>query len=159
MLTEKYSWSIKDAAEFADFLLPMLNYNIYERATAFDCLNHPWITGSYPTDYTLRPLNNFSNNPSLVNPNNGNLISATLSPFPINFFHQATAASIPPIAPIAPLNLHYPNAPFPPPLIPLPVNGFPNHANLMQNVLASTTQFHAAYTAAGQQIPGMIYFL
>ena len=48
VLTEKYEWSTRDAAEFADFLLPMLDYNIYERATALECLNHPWITRNYP---------------------------------------------------------------------------------------------------------------
>lgn len=80
VLTEKYEWSTRNAAEFADFLLPMLNYNIYERATAYECLNHPWISGVYPADYKLKPLNNFSSHPALINHVGGNLISATLPP-------------------------------------------------------------------------------
>ena len=56
VLTEKYEWSTRDAAEFADFLLPMLDYNIYERATALECLNHPWITRNYPGKNTLYRL-------------------------------------------------------------------------------------------------------
>lgn len=88
VLTEKYLWSIKAAAEFADFLLPMLNYNIYERATAFECLSHPWITGVYSEDYLLKPLNNFSSNPALVSSNGGNLLSATLPPYPLNILQH-----------------------------------------------------------------------
>ncbi|CAF0834733.1 unnamed protein product [Brachionus calyciflorus] len=83
VLTEKYEWSTRNAAEFADFLLPMLNYNIYDRATAYECLNHPWITGIYPPEYEIKPLHNFSSHPGLVSQIGGNLISATLPP--LNF--------------------------------------------------------------------------
>lgn len=88
VLTEKYEWSTRDAAEFADFLLPMLNYNMYDRATAYECLHHPWISGLYADDYVLKPLNNFSTNPALVNPNGGNLLSATLPPYSLNMLHE-----------------------------------------------------------------------
>jgi serine/threonine protein kinase len=81
VLTEKYEWSTRDAAEFADFLLPMLNYNMYERASALQCLQHPWITGHYPDDYVLKPLLNFSSHSHLINPNGGNLITATIDPY------------------------------------------------------------------------------
>jgi serine/threonine protein kinase len=81
VLTEKYEWSTRDASEFADFLLPMLNYNMYERVSAYECLNHPWITGYYSEDYVIKPLLNFSSHPALINQNGGNLITATLPPY------------------------------------------------------------------------------
>ena len=98
VLTEKYEWSQADATQFSDFLLPMLNYNIYERATAFECLNHPWITGNYPEHYVFRTLNN--NHPGLISyTNGGNLTSATIPPFSlmqnINNHHAAAAAYLP----------------------------------------------------------------
>jgi serine/threonine protein kinase len=80
VLTEKYEWSTKDASEFSDFLLPMLNYNIYERATALECLNHPWITGSYPSDYIFRTLNHTHSAMVAAELNGGNLASATIPP-------------------------------------------------------------------------------
>lgn len=43
VLTEKYEWSQKDAEEFADFLKPMLDFDPNRRATAFECLQHPWL--------------------------------------------------------------------------------------------------------------------
>ncbi|XP_049806488.1 SRSF protein kinase 3 isoform X1 [Schistocerca nitens] len=43
VLTEKYSWDHKKAKAFADFLTPMLAYDPLERATASDCLQHPWL--------------------------------------------------------------------------------------------------------------------
>lgn len=83
VLTEKYEWSTRDAAEFSDFLLPMLNYNIYERATALECLNHPWITAQYPTDYIFRTISPYTTM-SLAAGNSinagGNLTSATIAP-------------------------------------------------------------------------------
>ncbi|XP_059171766.1 SRSF protein kinase 3-like isoform X2 [Physella acuta] len=45
VLTEKYEWSEKDAREFSDFLLPMLAFDPNERATAAECLKHPWLQG------------------------------------------------------------------------------------------------------------------
>ncbi|XP_071454370.1 SRSF protein kinase 3-like [Hetaerina americana] len=43
VLKEKYKWSTKDAREFASFLKPMLDYDPVRRATAADCLKHPWL--------------------------------------------------------------------------------------------------------------------
>jgi serine/threonine protein kinase len=43
VLTQKYSWSSRDAKNFSDFLMPMLDYDTKRRATAHQCLNHPWI--------------------------------------------------------------------------------------------------------------------
>lgn len=43
VLTQKYSWSSRDAKNFSDFLMPMLDYDTKRRATAYQCLNHPWI--------------------------------------------------------------------------------------------------------------------
>lgn len=43
VLTEKYEWSRKDAEEFAAFLKPMLDFDPDRRATAAQCLNHPWL--------------------------------------------------------------------------------------------------------------------
>lgn len=44
VLVEKYAFSEKDASEFSAFLLPMLEYSSKRRATAADCLNHPWLS-------------------------------------------------------------------------------------------------------------------
>jgi len=43
VLIEKYDWSEEDAASFSDFLLPMLAYDKDSRATATQCLQHPWL--------------------------------------------------------------------------------------------------------------------
>lgn len=43
MLTEKYDWSSLDARAFSDFLEPMLEYDPNRRATAVDCIRHPWL--------------------------------------------------------------------------------------------------------------------
>lgn len=48
VLTEKYEWSQKDAEEFADFLKPMLDFDPNRRATAYECLQHPWLKPSKP---------------------------------------------------------------------------------------------------------------
>ncbi|TPP59857.1 SRSF protein kinase 3 [Fasciola gigantica] len=45
VLTEKYDWPPSEAAQFTSFIEPMLAYDPNERATAWDCLQHPWITG------------------------------------------------------------------------------------------------------------------
>uniref|UniRef100_A0A8D0L9T8 non-specific serine/threonine protein kinase n=1 Tax=Sphenodon punctatus TaxID=8508 RepID=A0A8D0L9T8_SPHPU len=44
VLVEKYEWSQEDAAAFTDFLLPMLELIPEKRATAAECLRHPWLT-------------------------------------------------------------------------------------------------------------------
>jgi len=43
VLTEKYEWNPQTAKEFADWLLPMLAFDPTERATAMDCINHPFL--------------------------------------------------------------------------------------------------------------------
>lgn len=43
VLVEKYEWAQEDAESFADFLRPMLEFDPKKRATAADCLNHPWL--------------------------------------------------------------------------------------------------------------------
>ncbi|XP_070274804.1 SRSF protein kinase 1 isoform X2 [Myotis yumanensis] len=43
VLVEKYEWSQEEAAGFTDFLLPMLELIPEKRATAADCLRHPWL--------------------------------------------------------------------------------------------------------------------
>lgn len=43
VLIEKYSWTRTDAQQFCDFLLPMLDVNSKLRATAAECLRHPWL--------------------------------------------------------------------------------------------------------------------
>lgn len=42
VLTEKYEWSLEQADEFSSFLKPMLEYDPAKRATAAECLKHPW---------------------------------------------------------------------------------------------------------------------
>ncbi|CAH0561437.1 unnamed protein product [Brassicogethes aeneus] len=42
VLHEKYSWKKSDAVEFASFLIPMLNFDPNRRASAAECLKHPW---------------------------------------------------------------------------------------------------------------------
>jgi len=43
VLTEKYEWDTQIAREFADWLLPMLTYDPNERASALECINHPFL--------------------------------------------------------------------------------------------------------------------
>ncbi|XP_057218867.1 SRSF protein kinase 1b isoform X2 [Triplophysa rosa] len=43
VLVEKYEWSREEAQTFSDFLLPMLDLISEKRATAAECLRHPWI--------------------------------------------------------------------------------------------------------------------
>ncbi|KAL8164460.1 UNVERIFIED_CONTAM: SRSF protein kinase 3 [Gekko kuhli] len=43
VLVEKYEWPLEQAAQFTDFLLPMMEYIPEERATASQCLQHPWL--------------------------------------------------------------------------------------------------------------------
>uniref|UniRef100_UPI00358FC2BA SRSF protein kinase 2 isoform X2 n=1 Tax=Myxine glutinosa TaxID=7769 RepID=UPI00358FC2BA len=44
VLVEKYEWSIEEAIQFTDFLLPMLAIIPEKRANAATCLAHPWLT-------------------------------------------------------------------------------------------------------------------
>jgi len=43
VLTEKYEWEPSIAREFADWLLPMLSYDPAERASALECIKHPFL--------------------------------------------------------------------------------------------------------------------
>lgn len=43
VLAEKYHFSSKDAEEIANFIIPLLEYDTKERATALDCLHHKWL--------------------------------------------------------------------------------------------------------------------
>ncbi|XP_028968296.1 SRSF protein kinase 3 [Galendromus occidentalis] len=43
VLTEKYDWSMEDAQAFADFLRPMLEYDVKFRVSADQALQHPWL--------------------------------------------------------------------------------------------------------------------
>uniref|UniRef100_A0A671NC46 non-specific serine/threonine protein kinase n=1 Tax=Sinocyclocheilus anshuiensis TaxID=1608454 RepID=A0A671NC46_9TELE len=43
VLVEKYGWSAEDAGHFTHFLLPMLELVPEKRASASECLNHPWL--------------------------------------------------------------------------------------------------------------------
>ncbi|XP_040178962.1 SRSF protein kinase 3 [Rana temporaria] len=43
VLVEKYEWSLEEATQFSDFLMPMLEFIPEKRATAAQCLQHPWL--------------------------------------------------------------------------------------------------------------------
>uniref|UniRef100_A0A4W3JJ80 non-specific serine/threonine protein kinase n=1 Tax=Callorhinchus milii TaxID=7868 RepID=A0A4W3JJ80_CALMI len=43
VLVEKYGWPHEEAAQFTDFLLPMLEMVPEKRASAAECLRHPWL--------------------------------------------------------------------------------------------------------------------
>ncbi|XP_066210431.1 SRSF protein kinase 2 isoform X2 [Saccopteryx leptura] len=43
VLMEKYGWPHEDAAQFTDFLIPMLEMVPEKRASAGECLRHPWL--------------------------------------------------------------------------------------------------------------------
>lgn len=43
VLVDKYEWQHQEAQAFVDFLLPMLDLVPEKRATATECLRHPWI--------------------------------------------------------------------------------------------------------------------
>ncbi|KAL7884978.1 hypothetical protein AOLI_G00077480 [Acnodon oligacanthus] len=43
VLLDKYEWSREEAESFTDFLLPMLELVPEKRATAAECLRHPWL--------------------------------------------------------------------------------------------------------------------
>ncbi|XP_050973365.1 SRSF protein kinase 1a isoform X1 [Labeo rohita] len=43
VLMDKYEWPREEAETFTDFLLPMLELLPEKRATAADCLRHPWL--------------------------------------------------------------------------------------------------------------------
>ncbi|CAD5124939.1 DgyrCDS13183 [Dimorphilus gyrociliatus] len=50
VLTEKYEWDPQDAVNFTSFLLPMLHFDPSQRATAEQCLQHPWLNENAEKD-------------------------------------------------------------------------------------------------------------
>lgn len=44
VLTEKYEWEPKRAKDFSDWLMPMLAFDPTERASAMDCILHPFLS-------------------------------------------------------------------------------------------------------------------
>lgn len=46
VLTEKYEWTPEEAASFTSFLLPMLEVVPEKRASAAQCLKHPWLAST-----------------------------------------------------------------------------------------------------------------
>lgn len=44
VLVEKYEWDTDEATAFTDFLIPMLEFDPERRATAEECLLHPWLS-------------------------------------------------------------------------------------------------------------------
>ncbi|KAK7406937.1 hypothetical protein VNO78_08573 [Psophocarpus tetragonolobus] len=43
LLTDKYKFSVNDAQEFSEFLLPLFDFAPEKRPTAGQCLQHPWL--------------------------------------------------------------------------------------------------------------------
>lgn len=43
ILVDRYKFSESDAREFADFLVPLLDFAPEKRPTAQQCLQHPWL--------------------------------------------------------------------------------------------------------------------
>jgi serine/threonine-protein kinase SRPK3 len=52
VLIEKYRFKEHEAAGFADFLIPMLNWDPEKRASAQSMLSHPWL--NMPKNYEAR---------------------------------------------------------------------------------------------------------
>ncbi|KAJ3602259.1 hypothetical protein NHX12_030018 [Muraenolepis orangiensis] len=44
VLVEKYEWAKEEGLSFSTFLLPMLDLVPEKRATAAQCLAHPWLS-------------------------------------------------------------------------------------------------------------------
>uniref|UniRef100_A0A0K0F8T6 non-specific serine/threonine protein kinase n=1 Tax=Strongyloides venezuelensis TaxID=75913 RepID=A0A0K0F8T6_STRVS len=63
VLTQKYEWPFEKARSFTSFLLPMLEYDQNERATASQCLQHKWITGIINNSTQIPQSTNFSKLP------------------------------------------------------------------------------------------------
>lgn len=61
VLKEKYHWSAEEAQQFCNFLLPMLEYDPKDRATAAQCLAHPWLNTESPCDNKEAPKGQATN--------------------------------------------------------------------------------------------------
>ena len=71
ILTTKYNFKQKEAKALSDFLMPMLQYYPYKRATARELLRHPWLSMPANFDYKISDIeiekkkmieNNINNN-------------------------------------------------------------------------------------------------
>ena len=71
ILTTKYNFKQKEAKALSDFLMPMLEYYPYKRATARELLRHPWLSMPADFDYKISDIeiekkkmieNNINNN-------------------------------------------------------------------------------------------------
>ena len=56
VLLEKYEWPMEDAQALSDFLMPMLDYHTDRRATAEQCLQHPWLATDNTNSNNDAPL-------------------------------------------------------------------------------------------------------
>lgn len=72
VLVEKYEWKHNEAVSFYDFLIKMLDYDPKLRASAADCLKHPWLQENNDIDTStnnLEPDQYNNNNSSSQNSN------------------------------------------------------------------------------------------
>ena len=49
LLVSQYKWNPSEAKQFSDFLMPMLHYDPWRRATAQESLRHPWLRPQRPS--------------------------------------------------------------------------------------------------------------
>ena len=56
VLTTKYNFKEKEAKALSDFLMPMLEYYPYKRATARELLRHPWLNMPANFDYKISDI-------------------------------------------------------------------------------------------------------
>ena len=56
VLTTKYNFKEKEAKALSDFLMPMLEYYPYKRATARELLRHPWLSMPANFDYKISDI-------------------------------------------------------------------------------------------------------
>ena len=56
VLTTKYNFKEKEAKALSDFLMPMLEYYPYKRATARELLRHPWLNMPADFDYKISDI-------------------------------------------------------------------------------------------------------
>ncbi|KAK7309415.1 hypothetical protein RJT34_06123 [Clitoria ternatea] len=54
LLIDRYKFSVNDAQEFAEFLLPLLDFAPEKRPTARECLQHPWLNCKESTPNEIR---------------------------------------------------------------------------------------------------------
>lgn len=55
VLQEKYKFAPADARAAGDFLIPLLDFNPQRRATAQECLHHPWLAPASTGEEVLLP--------------------------------------------------------------------------------------------------------